>query len=73
MGGRRNGGSTKVGSDLQLKMWLEAVSESAEMFLLKCWSLMAGLINLWSVANVVWFRVVRKPLDDTSKASTLHL
>ena len=28
---------------------------------------MAGLMNLWSVANVVWFRVVRKPLDDISK------
>ena len=34
---------------------------------------MAGLMNLCSVANVVWFRDVRKPLDDTSKASTVHL
>ena len=34
---------------------------------------MVGLMNLCSVASVVWFRDVRKPLDDTSKAFTLHL
>ena len=43
------------------------------MFFLKIERLMAGLMNLWSVANVVWFLGEMKPFEDTSNASTLHL
>ena len=54
-----------MGSFLHRNKWCDAVRESAEMFDLNCVCVVPGFMNLWSVFNVMWFLVVRNPLEDT--------
>ena len=56
-----------------MKIWYDAVRESAEMFFLNWEGLTVGFMKFWSVASVVWFLVEMNPLEDSSKQCTLHL
>ena len=72
-GGGRKRGTTNSSSLLQFQMWNDPSRARAEMFCLKCESLVPALMNLWIWLRLLWFLSEIKPLLLTSKHNKWHL